>query len=117
MDRYAIHPTFEDLAARDPRLAKLRETAEAAGGRHRRLDGGFCANAVWYGYSRNGSPYGLGGIRTELVKLVGDHSRNADPLLHSSDAYDLAYQTLWELLPPCEHDDEACGWGSSEQKS
>jgi hypothetical protein len=113
MDRSATRLTFEDLAAREPRLAELRNHTETAGRRRRRTDGGFCANAVWYGYSRYGSRCGEGSLRREVVALVGRNSQHPDPAMHTSEAYDVAYQTLWGILPPCDHHDHPCGWGDS----
>jgi hypothetical protein len=33
--------------------------------------------------------------------------------MHSSEAYDVVYRTLWDLLPPCDHGDTPCGWDVS----
>ncbi len=85
------HPTWEDLVAREPRLADLRVAAE----RVRDVDASFCANAVWYGYG------GHLGLKPRLLRLVGWGAQNRDPVLRSCDAYDVAYQTLYDLLPDC----------------
>ncbi|MDP9472214.1 MAG: hypothetical protein M3Q71_16370 [Chloroflexota bacterium] len=84
-------PTWDDLAAREPRLADLRIAAE----RIRDVDARFCANAAWYGYA------GQLGLKPRLLRLVGWGAQNQDPVLRSSDAYDVAYQTLYALLPDC----------------
>ncbi len=85
-------PAWDDLVRAEPRLAILRNAVEqvtAAEGQP------FCANAVWYGY--HGNP----GIKPELVRLVGFRAENPDPVLHPMTAYDVAYQTLYALLPDC----------------
>ena len=105
--------TFEDLAAREPRLAELRNRTETAGRRQPRTDGGFCANAVWYGYSRYGRRFRAGSLRGEVIALIGRNSQHPDPAMHTSQAYDVAYRTFWGILPPCDHDDQPCGWGDS----
>ncbi len=84
-------PTWDDLVAREPRLADLRIAAE----RVRAVDTSFCANAVWYGYG------GHLGLKPRLVRLVGWGAQSRDPVLRSCDAYDLVYQTLYDLLPDC----------------
>ena len=105
--------TFEDLTAREPRLAELRDCTAMAGRRQRRTDGGFCANAVWYGYSRYGSRFRAGSLRGAVIALVGRNSQHPDHAIHTSQAYDVAYRTLWGILLPCDHDDQPCGWGDS----
>ncbi len=84
--------TWQDLVEREPRLADLRIVAERvrdAG------DGSFCANASWYGYG------GQLGLKPRLLRLVGWGAQSRDPVLRSCDAYDVAYQTLYDLLPDC----------------
>jgi hypothetical protein len=48
----------------------------------------FCANDIWYDE-----------IKPVLVKLVGWSARN--PALRTTEAYDVAYQYLYNLLPDC----------------
>ncbi len=86
------NPTWDDLVRAEPRLAVLRSDVEqiTAGDGQR-----FCANAVWYGY--HGEP----GIKPKLVRLVGFRAESTDPAIRSSEAYDVAYQTLYALLPDC----------------
>ena len=55
----------------------------------------FCANAVWYGYA-GFEP----GIRSRLCELVGTCAEKGGDL-RPSEAYDLAYETLYEALPDC----------------
>jgi hypothetical protein len=53
----------------------------------------FCANEVWYGY--NGHP----GIKPRLCELVGWDAKH--PALRTIQAYDLAYDYLYDRLPDC----------------
>lgn len=87
--------TWETLVELEPRLAHLRAMASRV-----RDDGRaayFCANASWFGYD------GHRGIKPQLEKLVGFYRTASDPsgLLTGSQAYDLAYDTLYGLLPDC----------------
>lgn len=45
------------------------------------------------------------GIKDRVVELAGDHARN--PHLRSSEAYDLAYEQIYQALPDCRRC--ACG--------
>ncbi len=85
-------PTWEELVAREPRLAELRIAAERI---RPTANASFCANAAWYGYA------GQLGLKPRLLCLVGWGAQNQDPVLRSCDAYDVAYQTLYALLPDC----------------
>ncbi len=93
--------TWQDLVAREPRLADLRIAAERA---RPTADASFCANAVWYGYG------GHLGLKPRLVRLVGWGAQSHDPVLRSCDAYDLVYQTLYDLLPDCQDCGCAVEW-------
>ncbi len=84
--------TWDDLAAREPRLAALRQAVERVSAHGRPH---YCANAVWYGYG------GGVGFRSRVTQLVGWGSNHPDPALRSSVAYDVVYQTLYDLLPDC----------------
>lgn len=54
----------------------------------------FCANAVWYRQ-----------FKPQLVKLVGwDRIYDGPGELCSTEAYDTAYETLYDLLPDCKHE-------------
>jgi hypothetical protein len=55
----------------------------------------FCANAHWY--THQGRP----GFNRRLIELVGWESTHHDHMLHTSDAYDVAYKTLYNLLLDC----------------
>lgn len=50
----------------------------------------FCANKVWYIW-----------VEPQLKELVGEHAQKQDSLLRSPEAYDLARETLYRLLPNC----------------
>ncbi len=97
----ATVPTWDDLVRAEPRLAVLRSEVERITARD---DQRFCANEHWYGYN------GQAGIKRELVRLVGFRAENPDPVLHSMAAYDVAYQTLYALLPDCWDCDCAPRW-------
>ncbi|MDP9472344.1 MAG: hypothetical protein M3Q71_17025 [Chloroflexota bacterium] len=84
--------TWDDLVAREPRLADLRVAAERI---RPTANASFCANAAWYGYG------GHLGLKPRLVRLVGWGSNHPDPALRTSAAYDVVYQTLYDLLPDC----------------
>ncbi|MFL6230991.1 MAG: hypothetical protein ACJ741_19620 [Pyrinomonadaceae bacterium] len=78
---------WEVLLNREPELARLQADAAAV------RDGGgptFCANKIWYV-----------SFEPRLKQLVGRNARSADPLMHTSEAYELAYRTLYRLLPNC----------------
>jgi hypothetical protein len=78
--------TFAELASLEPQLGALLREAS-------RIDvdsDTFCANAVWY---RRFKP--------RLLLLVGWEAES--PRLRSSEAYDIAYETLYEALPDCRH--------------
>jgi len=61
----------------------------------------FCANEVWYGSGDDG------GVRKRVSNLVG-WDRKPDPILGSDEAYDVAYESLYEELPDCRHVAGAC---------
>jgi hypothetical protein len=79
--------TFENMAAVYPELQNMREEA-------RRVDGSdphFCANAVWYS-----------DFKPRVLRLVGfEAPRNAPDWMTTPDAYDVAYQTIYNELPYC----------------
>lgn len=85
---------FDSLALYEPRLFALYR--EAIGVQDAGESSVFCANTVWFGYG------GWSGIRPRLVRLVGwDAERWGVARLRTSEAYDAAYQTLYDLLPNC----------------
>ena len=90
--------TWGDLIAREPRLARLRREIRAL---HRQpLGENWCAGEAWYGYGA-WRWSGREGFKRRLSALVGTTAERPDPVLRSSKAYDLAYRTLYEALPPC----------------
>ena len=59
----------------------------------------FCANSVWYGY---GQERPRNGLKQQMSRLVGWNSENGDdPILGSSEAYDIATNKIYEELPSC----------------
>lgn len=81
--------TWQDLVHEEPTLANLENEIKMVkpNGPH------FCANDVWYGFSTKYRP----GFKTRMSSLVGWRARNQN--LNTKDAYDLAYQYLYHLLP------------------
>lgn len=95
-------PTWQELVRREPRLLDLLREAQAY-----RPRPGFCANAIWYGYGRRV------GLRERLTRLVGWGRPDRDPVLSTSAAYDVAYETVYQALPDCQHADILC-WPREE---
>jgi hypothetical protein len=81
-------PTWAELVRLEPRLLALQRDIRAVDG----SDPHFCANKVWY------RP---GGFKDRLCQLVGWYAERDDPVLRSSEAYDVAYDHLYRQLPPC----------------
>jgi hypothetical protein len=80
------------LARLEPRLLDLLAEARA---HHRNRDPVFCANAVWCGYG-GFRP----GLKARLCRLVGwTAERGGD--LRTSEAYMIAYRTIYQALPDC----------------
>jgi hypothetical protein len=88
------HLTYAELEARDERLVTLRRRVEAV---RRPAIGRFCAHAHWYGRRDSG-------FKGELCGIVGWDSANPDAALRTTEAYDVAYHHLYDLLPDCRHD-------------
>jgi hypothetical protein len=84
--------TFQALANREPRLRDLLAEATA---HHANREPVFCANAVWYGY-----PGFEPGFKSRLCRLVG-HTAEQGGDLRTSEAYDVAYETIYQALPDC----------------
>jgi hypothetical protein len=77
---------FQELCLLEPGLAQLEREIRAL------PDAGkyFCANEHWY-------PPGT--FRSRLLRLAGWNA--VRPELRTSEAYDLAYDYLYALLPDC----------------
>ncbi len=79
--------TWALLVQLEPELEALYREIRTLRGKGGRV---FCANRVWY--SR---------FKGRLLRLVGWEARNPDPRIRSAEAYDLAYQKLYDALPNC----------------
>ena len=89
--------TWRQVVWLEPRLQALFDEAKAMGA----VGESFCANSAWYGYD---AP--CNGIKHRMSKLVGygrpaGSVREVDKLLQSHEAYDIAYETIYEQLPDC----------------
>jgi hypothetical protein len=84
---------FFKLALLEPRLLDLY--GEAAATKNDNSDGWFCANEVFYGY------HGRHSLKRRICGLVGWDAESNHPGLVSQDAYDLAYETIYDALPDC----------------
>jgi hypothetical protein len=85
--------TFDQLCELEPRLRQLAREAKSV-----RDDGtakAFCANAAWYGY------FGNPGIKPRLLLLVGFERPNGPDELRTTEAYDVAYDAIYNMLPDC----------------
>lgn len=87
--------TWDKLVELEPRLTSL--LAEAQSIRDDKSKPVFCANSVWYGYHLHD-----GGLREKVIQLVGwEAQRKGVPELRTQAAYDVAYQHVYDALPPC----------------
>jgi len=77
--------TWEQITQLEPRLAAMKAEAQKV-----KDPGGpaFCANSIWYNQ-----------FKCRLITLVGWGA--AETELQSSQAYDLAYKTIYNQLPAC----------------
>lgn len=88
---------FARLVMIEPQLDTIYKMARAC---RKDKSGNFCANRVWYGY------YHLQGLKERLSRCVGWSSESANPYMHTSEAYDIAYDTIYAALPDCQHEGE-----------
>jgi hypothetical protein len=88
--------TFKDLVALEPRLQPLLDEARSY---HQNTAADFCANAVWYGY------FDSRGLKERMSRLVGYEVPKSVGILSTEEAYDVAYDTIYQALPNC----RACG--------
>ena len=80
--------TWKMLAAYEPRLAAMLEEAKKIDG----SDARFCANEVWF----------MGGMKDRVIALAGWEAPVTAPAwMRGQSAYDVAYQTIYDALPPC----------------
>jgi len=78
---------WDALEKREPLLVTLAESSAAI------VDTGgptFCANHVW---SHE--------LKPQLLTLVGWEAETDEPVLRSTEAYDIAYRACYNLLPGC----------------
>ena len=87
--------TFADLCRIEPRLLVLAGITNTI--LYDSESVSFCANHLWFGCA--GCDRCKGGLKGKLIQLVGWGAVNPD-LRHQS-AYDVAYDHLYCLLPPC----------------
>lgn len=78
--------TWERIIQIQPRLEKMYERAKKVDG----SDEHFCANHVWYGE-----------YKQEICDLVGWQAKSNNPIIKTSKAYDIAYDKIYAVLPPC----------------
>ena len=79
--------TFEDMCTLEPLLALLRDDINRVSSRGKKH---FCANKAW-----------VRRFKPRLIRLVGWYAYKEE--LRTSEAYELAYRTLYSLLPNCRH--------------
>lgn len=81
--------TFEMIARAEPEIARLYRIAGTI-----KDDGAskfFCANEVWYHM-----------LKPRLIRVVGwERESQEHPFLMTSQAYSIAYGTIYEKLPSC----------------
>ncbi len=78
--------TFSEMAKIEPRLQALYNEVQQVKAKKK----AFCANRVWYKY-----------FKPQLILLAGWNAKN--PQLRTTEAYDVAYQAIYELLPDCQN--------------
>ena len=85
--------TFDQIKRLERALARLERHIKQIGVK---CGQPFCANGLWLFY-----------FKPVLYELVGFDAR--PPALRPSEAYDVTYQHLYNLLPDCRHEDRICG--------
>ena len=118
----ANHITWGAIVHERSRLGDALYTAQSI----KRLSPGFCANRIWYGILKPivSREVGWGNTprcrgRVELVAdiLAGKEPEHTDECrveverqawLQTPRAYDIAYETIYEALPNCQHDLGLC---------
>jgi hypothetical protein len=89
--------TWKELVKIEPELLELAKEAQAYKEESKGKDY-VCANDRWYGYGK----WRDKSIRLRLIQLVG-WTRKDDARLYTSEAYDVAYQHVYNLLPDCKN--------------
>jgi hypothetical protein len=82
--------TFDELCYRELRLGQLRDEVIAIQDDPEQPY--FCANEAWYAPD---------GPKRKLMRLVGPLAERSDLALQSIEAYNVACDTLYDMLPPC----------------
>jgi hypothetical protein len=102
------NPTFEQLVQHEPRLGELRDLIVDIGQmlNENPTNRRFCARWCWFGKPGETYPAYIGGLRKAMIELFGWEAQRADPFLRTSEAYDVATETLCALLPACRHNGE-----------
>lgn len=84
--------TWSECVFIEPRLLdverQIKEVKDTGGK-------GFCANSVWYGLTDYPN------FREYVYQLVGWECCNTDKRIRTSEAFDVVYKHLYDLLPPC----------------
>ena len=88
MRRVRTTPEFRELCRKERELVFLARDARAE------RDGPekpyYCANEVWYGQ-----------LKPRLEKIVGWGARRPIPGMSAEEAYDIAYDAIYAMLPNC----------------
>ena len=92
--------SWEELVALEPALQQLLDDIRRVKDDKRRPS--FCTNHWWYGRPTWLDEDEDDGFRGRLIDLVGYVAMRPDePRLRTSDAYMIAYDTLYDALPGC----------------
>jgi hypothetical protein len=81
--------TWQEMLLLEPRLKQLHKSIKAI--KDDTQQPYFCANQHWL----------LGGLKEELLQLVGWDSTHPDERMRSDTTYNTAYHKLYETLPDC----------------
>lgn len=92
-----INMTWDELVLQEPKLQILYDKLKLIKDTGEQKS--FCANSIWFGYPN--SDYFRVGFKKRMSFLVGWGAPTKNDLLKSSEAYDVAYETLYKLLPGC----------------
>lgn len=84
--------TWDKLIEMEPKLNELYESAK-----NEKQTPGYCANRVWFTT-----------LKPKLLALVGWDREEDHNQLCTDEAYDIAYETIYEALPCCDHESPFC---------